>query len=309
MWVKVHFYSTDRSRVFMYISAEQRAEYKKQLAERPATCCSWLCKNHNKERKQTLAAQRADKTKRRQERKASKSSAPESGAPSAATIPTTGGSEVSVSGVELGPSSETLPIQPTLPSNAASPSSVAADVGILMVAKGRSRQPAHHLTKMLPLDHDSKSAFRGFGKAESPPDAELPSYDDDEDCPQFVLALLNDHGAWKADLPVTASQVLGKESVFTAGQGNSTKLRLGADDANLSRQQLRVDTDATGDVSVTRLGPNQSYLQRAQGLTHSEPEPLSKGSRVVLRPGDILWLRKARYPLRLIECLPGLRSN
>ena len=79
------------------------------------------------------------------------------------------------------------------------------------------------------------------------------------------LLLLTDHGAWKADLPVTASQVLGKESVFTAGQGNSTKLRLGADDSNLSRQQLRVDTDATGDVSVTRLGPNQSYLQRAQG--------------------------------------------
>ena len=92
-----------------------------------------------------------------------------------------------------------------------------------------------------------------------------PSYDDEDDGPQFVLALLTDGGAWKADLPVTASQVLGKESVFTAGQGNSTKLRLGADDSNLSRQQLRVDTDATGDVSVTRLGPNQSYLQRAQG--------------------------------------------
>ena len=92
-----------------------------------------------------------------------------------------------------------------------------------------------------------------------------PSYDEEEDGPQFILALLTDHGAWKADLPVTASQVLGKESVFTAGQGNSTKLCLGADDSNLSRQQLRVDTDATGDVSVTRLGPNQSYLQRAQG--------------------------------------------
>ena len=172
MWVKVHFYSTDRSRVFMYISADQRAEYKKQLAERPATCCSWFCKNHNKERKQALAAQKAERAKRRQERKASKSRAPESGAPSAATIPTTDGKEVSLSGVELGPSPETLPIQPTVPSNAASPSSVAADVGIV-IANGRNRELAHHLTKMLPLDHNSQSAFRGFGKAESPPEAEL----------------------------------------------------------------------------------------------------------------------------------------
>ena len=170
MWVKVHFYSTDRSRVFMYISAEQRAEYKKQLAERPATCCSWFCKNHNKERKQVLAAQKAERAKRRQERKAAKSRAPESGAPSAATAE--GGKEVSLSGVELGPSPETLPIQPTVPSNAASPSSVAADVGIVMV-NGRNRELAHHLTKMLPLDHNSQSAFRGFGKAESPPEAEL----------------------------------------------------------------------------------------------------------------------------------------
>ena len=53
-----------------------------------------------------------------------------------------------------------------------------------------------------------------------------PSYDEEEDGPQFVLALLTDHGAWKADLPVTASQVLGKESVFTAGQGNSRQLQL-----------------------------------------------------------------------------------
>jgi len=85
---------------------------------------------------------------------------------------------------------------------------------------------------------------------------------------------------------VTASQVLGKESVFTAGQGSSTKsggrlLRLGADDANLSRQQLRVDTDATGDVSVTRIGPNPSYHQRARGA------PPACASRLRLPPA--LW--------------------
>ena len=83
---------------------------------------------------------------------------------------------------------------------------------------------------------------------------------------------------------MTVSQVLGKESVLTAGQGSSAKtgghlLRLGADDDNLSRQQLRVDTDATGDISVTRLGPNISYLQRAQGA------PLT--SRLRLPP--VLW--------------------
>lgn len=87
-----------------------------------------------------------------------------------------------------------------------------------------------------------------------------------------------------ADLPVTASQVLGKESLLTAGQGNPTKtggrlLKLGTGDANLSRQQLRVDTDATGDVSVTRLGPNPSYLQRAQGAP-----PTSR-----LRLPPVLW--------------------
>lgn len=287
MWVKVHFYSTERSRVFMYISAEQRAEYKKQLAERPASCCLWLSKNHNKERQEALAAERA---KRRPQVEVPKPSAPST------STTRTSGMSVSVSGVELGL------IQPT------SPSGEATDVGRVM-AKGQNIQP-HHLTKLLPLDHDSQSAFRGFGKAESQPEAEKPSpHDDNEDeFPQFVLALLSDNGAWKADQPVTASQVLGKESVFTAGQGSSTKsggrlLRLGADDANLSRQQLRVDTDATGDVSVTRIGPNPSYHQRARGLSHSEPEPLPKGVSVVLRPGDILWLSKARYPLRLIELL------
>ena len=83
---------------------------------------------------------------------------------------------------------------------------------------------------------------------------------------------------------MTGSQVLGKESVLTAGQGSSAMaggrlLRLGADDDNLSRQQLRVDTDATGDVSVTRLGPNPSYLQRAQGAP-----PTSR-----LRLPPVLW--------------------
>jgi hypothetical protein len=291
MWVKVHLYSTDRSRVFMYISAEERAEYKKKLAEQPASCCSWLSKNHNKERQEALAAERA---KRRPIVEVPKPTAP------AESTTRTSGGRVSVSGVELGL------IQPN--------SGVATDVGEM--AMGQKRQPAHHLTKMLPLDHDSQSPFRGFGKAHSHPEAEpLSLHDDNEDeFPQFVLALLSDDGAWKADLPVTVSQVLGKESVLTAGQGSSAKtgghlLRLGADDDNLSRQQLRVDTDATGDISVTRLGPNISYLQRAQGLSHSVPEPLPKGGSVVLRPGDILWLGKARYPLRLIERLPGLHAS
>ena len=149
LWVKVHFYSTDRSRVFMYISAEQRAEYKKQLAERPAGCCSWVSKNHNKERKEALEMERA---KRRP-----KVEVPEPSAPS--TSARASGRRVSVSGVDLGL------IQP------ASPSGVATDVGRVM-AKRQRRQPAHQLTKMLPLDHDSQAAFRGFGKAESQPDAE-----------------------------------------------------------------------------------------------------------------------------------------
>ena len=149
MWVKVHFYSTERSRVFMYISAEQRAEYKKQLAERPASCCSWLSKNHNKERQEALAAERA---KRRPQVEVPKPSAPST------STTRTSGMSVSVSGVELGL------IQPT------SPSGEATDVGRVM-AKGQNIQP-HHLTKLLPLDHDSQSAFRGFGKAESQPEAE-----------------------------------------------------------------------------------------------------------------------------------------
>ena len=147
MWVKVHFYSTDRSRVFMYISAEERAEYKKKLAEQPASCCSWLSKNHNKERQEALAAERA---KRRPIVEVPKPTAP------AKSTTRTSGGRVSVSGVELGL------IQPN--------SGVATDVG--EIAMGQKRQPAHHLTKMLPLDHDSQSPFRGFGKAHSHPEAE-----------------------------------------------------------------------------------------------------------------------------------------
>ena len=165
---------------------------------------------------------------------------------------------LSVSGMELGL------IQP------ASPSGVATDMGA--VRDMRREQPAHHVTKMLPLDHSGQAAFRGFGKADavgieaavrtarshapaSPahlaltepalrpcPRAQPYLYDDSgEELSQFVLALLSDNGTWIADLPVAASQALGKDNVLAAGQGVQVHtsirkvLRLGTDDAHLSR--------------------------------------------------------------------------
>ena len=103
-------------------------------------------------------------------------------------------------------------------------------------------------------------------------------YDDSgEELSQFILALLSENGTWIADLPVAASQVLGKDYVLAAGQGVQVHtsgrkvLRLGTDDAHLSRQQLRVDVDAQGVVSVTRVAPNPSYLQRAKGARLPPP--------------------------------------
>ena len=53
--------------------------------------------------------------------------------------------------------------------------------------------------------------------------------------------------------------------MLAAGHGCVAKYLAGGD-AHLSRQQLRVDADAEGIVSVTRLAPNPSYLQRANGV-------------------------------------------
>lgn len=288
IWMKVHFYSTDRSRVLMYIDADQMREYKKLLAERPAGCCMWF-QGPKKAAEETQVAP-PPKSKRVLQVEALEPSEEGNRA---------SGRRLSVSGVELGL------IQP------ASPSGVVTDIGKVMKEAAPKREPAHHATKMLPLDYSAQSDF-GFGQADAGEAADSSSFrdDNDDELSHFVLALLSDKGTWLADLPVAhlSSQVLGKEPMLAAGHGCVAKYLAGGD-AHLSRQQLRVDADAEGIVSVTRLAPNPSYLQRANGPSHTEPEQIPKGSRVVLVPGDIVWLGKARYPLRLIERLPGYVSN
>ena len=290
VWFKVKFASTDPGSRCFYLPRETKAWYKAKLAEQPPGCCAFS--------RPAGAPKAADRSTPRDIEGGDDPAAPEK----------------TISGKALGI------VPPATPSSSAfSLEKVREDYH-----QNTHHVLRHHRTTMLPLDLDGDAlakvaatcGFVGFGAADSHDDAVAPgSRSTSEDSlhgppAPFLFALLNDRGGWMVDVPLTTDGLLlGKHTQI----GRGTKL--GEADVGpfkdswfrgaLAAEQVAVAVDGGNVVSATRLGPNAAYLQRATGVTHAPPHALPKGEPAALEPGDILWLCRAHYALRLIERLPG----
>ena len=77
----------------------------------------------------------------------------------------------------------------------------------------------------------------------------------------------------------------------------------------VSKRQIELTVrEPTEGVTVTRLGPNPSYLQRLEGASLGAPVALAKGAPALMAPGDVVWLGRDKCALRLLE-LPRLPSR
>jgi hypothetical protein len=144
VWFKVHFYSTNKSRICMYISTEKMREYQQSLAERPAGCCAFF-------RSDEEEGEDEEQPKTPQQKVGGEASG--SNGSSAPTSPR----RVSISGVQLG----------LIPPR--SPSGEAVDLRkVAMGTHAHARKQKHHMTTMLPRDsEDGGSGFGGFGEADA----------------------------------------------------------------------------------------------------------------------------------------------
>ena len=313
MWLKVHLATTNQSSVcWCYLPAETKELYQEQLANaRSAGCCVWfktpLVMNDDLVDAQTPA--KVGRTARFHGLAFSVDIEADGGVGALALL--TGSKETtSVSGKPLG----------LIPASTESGSAV--DLEYVRTKTRIKKQVAHHCSVMLPrdgLDGDDAcgAGFDGFGEPDNPEavlgrwETDASEREDPDEAPttQFIFALLDERGRWLVDLPLDPEAgdiVMGRGFKY---DHDGRAYELGGDgDHAISGKQMLVSA-ADGTVSATPLGPNPSFLQRPEGSTHcctySAPAQLPRGARVSVLPGDILWLCRGRYPLRLIERLPG----
>ena len=307
MWLKVHLATTNQSSVcWGYLPAETKELYQEQLANaRGAGCCVWfktpLVMNEDLVDAQTPA--KVGTTGRFRGLALSVDIEADGGVGALAET-------TSVSGKPLG----------LIPASTESGSAV--DLEYVRTKTRIKKQVAHHCSVMLPrdgLDGDDAcgAGFDGFGEPDNPEavlgrcETDASEREDPDEAPttQFIFALLDERGRWLVDLPLDPEAgdiVMGRGFKY---DHDGRAYELGGDgDLAISGKQMLVSA-ADGTVSATPLGPNPSFLQRPEGSTHcctySAPAQLPRGARVSVLPGDILWLCRGRYPLRLIERLPG----
>ena len=306
MWLKVHLATTNQSSVcWCYLPAETKEFYKEQLAKvRRPGCCVWFKAPLLSEEDLVSAEYSSGAAKTGRFNGRALSVDIEAGGDDRAFYNDVAKETTSVSGKPLG----------LIPASTESGSAV--DLEYVRAKTRVKKRIAHHCTVLLPrdcADGDDTCGFAGFGGPDNPEvglgrwENETSLREDSDEAPstQFVFALLDEKGRWLADLPLdpdVGDIVMGKGFKYET-EGATYELGGGVDHA-ISRKQMLVSA-ADGAVSATPLGPNPSFLQRAKGDTHTAPAQLARGTQVLVLPGDVLWLCRGRYALRLIERLPG----